>query len=282
MERRPAVTRVDLPDGALEVTEQGHGPSLLLLHGFTGTGATWHSVAAACQGRRRVIAPDLLGHGGSDAPRDPARYALERQADALFTLLVGLDAVPAEVVGYSMGARVALVLALRHPEVVARLVLESPSAGIADPVERASRHAADEALAQALEQDGIESFATAWEAQPLFASHVGLSAGERARLHAERRGHDPSGLAASLRGAGQGVMTPLDDLLGGIGIQSLVVAGELDVVGMARASAVAAAMPAAPLEVIAQAGHTPHLEQPGAFIERLARFLDIRQPTPAH
>lgn len=276
------MTRVDLPDGALEVTEQGHGPSILLLHGFTGTGASWHSVVAAVHGVRRVMAPDLLGHGGSDAPRDPARYALERQADALMTLLVALDAVPAEVVGYSMGARLALVLALRHPEVVASLVLESPSPGISDPEERATRRAADEALAQVLELDGSEAFATAWEALPLFASQADLPATERARLHAERRGHDPSGLAASLRGAGQGVMTPLDDRLGGIGQPSLVVAGELDTVGMARASIVAAAMPAARLEVIDQAGHAPHLEQPGAFIDRLTRFLDIRQPTPAH
>jgi 2-succinyl-6-hydroxy-2,4-cyclohexadiene-1-carboxylate synthase len=273
---------VDLADGALEVIDHGHGPPLLLLHGFTGTAATWHDVAAACQGERRVVAPDLLGHGGSDAPRDPACYALERQADALFALLVALDAVPAEVVGYSMGARLALVLGWRHPEAVARLVLESPSAGIADQDARASRRTADEALARSLERDGIEAFATAWETQPLFASHADLPAGERTRLRAERRSHDPAALAASLRGAGQGAMTPLHEHLGGIGLPTLVIAGELDTVGMNRASAVAAAMPAAHLEVIARAGHTPHLEQPGAFIERLARFLDIRLPTPAH
>lgn len=276
------MTRVDLPDGALEVMDEGQGRPLLLLHGFTGTAATWYRVVAACQHERRVLALDLLGHGGSDAPPDPACYALERQADVLAALLVDLDAVPAEVVGYSMGARLALALAVRHPGTVSRLVLESPSAGIADPQERARRRAADEELARILEQDGIEAFAAAWEAQPLFASLALLRASERARLHDERRIHDPAALAASLRGAGQGAMTPLHDCLGGISTPTLVVAGELDAVGMTRASAVAAAMPGAHLEVIAHAGHTPHLEQTEAFIGRLVTFLDIHEPSHTH
>jgi 2-succinyl-6-hydroxy-2,4-cyclohexadiene-1-carboxylate synthase len=276
------VTRVDLPLGALEVRDQGHGPPLLLLHGFTGTSATWHGVVAACQDQRRVLTPDLLGHGGSDAPRDPTSYGLELQADTLVVLLGRLGAVPAEVVGYSMGARLALVLALRHPEAVARLAIESPSAGIGDPDARASRRAADEALAETLEHHGIEAFATAWERQPLFASQVELAETERARLHAERRTHDPRGLAASLRGAGQGTMSPLHDRLGEISIPTLVVAGELDAVGVRRASRIAAAIPAARLEVIARAGHTPHLEQPGAFIDRLVSFLGIHPPIRTH
>ena len=242
---------------------------------------TWVSLAAALLDQRRVIAPDLLGHGRSDAPADPARYALERQADDLAALLAALDAVPADVVGYSMGARLALVLALRHPSVVRGLVLESPSAGIHDATERARRRAADEALAGQLERDGLASFVETWEAQPLFASQSALPDDLRARLRTERLAHDPRGLAASLRGAGQGVMVPLHDRLAVVDCPALVIAGALDPVGLKRAGEVAAGLPAARLEVVADAGHAPHLEQPEAFLRLAGEHLAVTS-SPVH
>jgi 2-succinyl-6-hydroxy-2,4-cyclohexadiene-1-carboxylate synthase len=274
------MSRVGLGDIWLEVRVSGVGPSVLALHGFTGSGATWDGLAGALGDGRRLIAPDLLGHAGSDAPPDPARYAVERQVDDLAALLDVLAAAPADVVGYSMGARLALVLALRHPGAVRTLVLESPSAGIADERERERRRAADEALAAGLERDGLVAFVDAWEAQPLFASQQALPAEVRARQRTERLRHDPAGLAASLRGAGQGAMAPLHTRLGEIGCTALVIAGALDTVGLARAHLVAAGLPAATLHVVAGAGHAVHLEQPEAFL-RLARQHLSTIPTPA-
>jgi 2-succinyl-6-hydroxy-2,4-cyclohexadiene-1-carboxylate synthase len=250
----------------LEVSIAGRGPSLLALHGFTGTARTWIRLADDLGGERRVIAPDLLGHGRSSAPSDPSRYALEHQADDLAALLAAIDALPADVVGYSMGARLALVLALRHPDAVSALLLESPSAGIADDRERAQRRAADEALATLLDHDGLGAFVEAWEAQPLLASQAALPEDARTALRAERLAHDPRGLAASLRGAGQGVMAPLGDRLPAIACPALVIAGALDPAGLARARVVAAGLPGGHLEIVRGAGHTPHLEQPKAFI----------------
>jgi 2-succinyl-6-hydroxy-2,4-cyclohexadiene-1-carboxylate synthase len=266
------MTRVALDGAELEVEATGRGPAVLALHGFTGTARTWAPLAAALRDQRRVLAPDLLGHGRSSAPADTARYVLERQADDLSALLAALDAVPADVVGYSMGARVALVLALRHPSVVRGLILESPSAGIRDAAERARRRAADEALAGQLERGGLASFVEAWEAQPLFASQSALTDDVRSRLRAERLSHDPRGLAASLRGAGQGVMGPLHDRLAAVGCSTLVIAGALDPVGSARARLVAEGLPAAVLEIVDGAGHAPHLEQPEAFLRLAGEF----------
>jgi 2-succinyl-6-hydroxy-2,4-cyclohexadiene-1-carboxylate synthase len=276
------MTRVALPDGDLEVAMAGHGPPLLLLHGFTGTAGTWSAVIEACRSDRRTVAPDLLGHGRSAAPSDRSRYALERQADDLVSLLDRFDALPADVVGYSMGARIALVLALEHPDAVTRLVLESPSAGIAGADDHAARSAADEALARRLERDGIEAFAEAWERQPALASQAELPAPALDRLRRERRGHDPAGLAASLRGAGQGAMAPLHDRLGTIAAPVLVIAGERDAVGLDRARVVAGGIPGARLAVVDGAGHSPHLERATTFIDLVARFLGIEEPVPAH
>jgi 2-succinyl-6-hydroxy-2,4-cyclohexadiene-1-carboxylate synthase len=275
------MTRVALDGAELEVEATGRGPAVLALHGFTGTARTWAPLAAALRDQRRVLAPDLLGHGRSSAPADPARYALERQADDLSALLAALDAVPADVVGYSMGARLALVLALRHPSAVRGLILESPSAGIHDATERARRRAADDALAGQLEREGLASFVEAWEAQSLFASQSALTDDVRSRLRAERLSHDPRGLAASLRGAGQGVMGPLNDRLAAVGCPALVIAGVLDPVGSERARLVAEGLPAAVLEIVDGAGHAPHLEQPEAFLRLAGERLAVTS-SPVH
>lgn len=265
---------------SLNVLTAGEGPPLLLLHGFTGTARSWSTCLDAWTGHHRVIAPDLLGHGGSEAPADAAAYELERQADDVVDLLRLLDAVPSTVMGYSMGARLALVLALRSPEVVEGLILESPSAGLADPAERAARRAADDRLAADLERDGVAAFVEHWEAQPLFASHAWLGDEVRRAQRQERLRHSPTGLAGSLRGGGQGAMTPLHDRLAEITVPTLVIAGALDPAGLERARIVADGVPSARLEVVQAAGHTPHLERPQDFI-RLANEVIVMAHTAA-
>ena len=155
-----------------------------------------------------------------------------------------------------------------------RLVLESPSAGIADPADRATRVAADEARAVRLERDGIDAFVAEWEREPVFASHAAMPPARRARLHADRLRNRPAGLAASLRGAGQGAMDPLHDRLAGVTAPTLVIAGALDPAGCARATDIAAGIPGARLEVVAGAGHTPHLETPTIFRTLATAFLE--------
>ena len=257
-----------------EVRVGGTGRPLLLLHGFTGRGAAWGAHAAAFRRRFRVVVVDLPGHGRSGTPEDPRRASVERSADDLATILERMGAAPAHVLGYSLGARVALRLAIAHPRSVRRLVLESPSAGIADPPARTARVAADEARAQRLEGDGIDAFGAEWEREPVFASHAAMPPARIARLHAARLHNRPAGLAASLRGAGQGVMEPLGDRLSEVTAPTLAIAGALDPAGCARATDIAAAIPGARLEVIYGAGHTPHLETPRRFRTLATDFLE--------
>ncbi len=264
----------------------GSGPALLLLHGFTGSGRSWAGpMAAAIAAGRTVIAPDLPGHGGTEwciagdrpgmggAPTgDPSRASIERTADDLAALLRALGHDRVDVVGYSMGARVALQLVIAHPSCVAGLVLEAPSAGIADAGERSARRATDEALARTLERGGIEPFVDAWERTPVLAGEAHLDAGARATLRAIRVSHDPAGLAASLRAAGQGAMAPLHGRLHDIGAPTLVVVGADDR-ARDRAEAVAAGIPGARLAVISGAGHAPHLEAPDDFMSLVLDFV---------
>lgn len=274
------MTRVAVDGVRYEVRVGGAGPGLLLLHGFTGRGAAWGPHIHAFRRFATTIQVDLLGHGRSDAPLDPARHAVERQAADIAEIVRRVGPTPVDVLSYSFGARIALALALAAPDVVRRLILESPSAGIADPVERRQRRLADETLADEIEYDGIAPFVARWENLPLFASHAGMPPERRRRLHDERLLNRPAGLANSLRGAGQGAMTPLYDRLAEIATPTLVVCGEVDPV-RSRAEEVATGIPGAALAIVPGVGHTPHLESPARFRDIVLPFMTAPEaPAP--
>ena len=140
--------RIETAGGvSLCVHERGSGPPLLLLHGFSATARSLDALAQGLAEEYRVIAPDLVGHGASDAPRDLAPYRMDACIAQLCALLDALETGPVGVLGYSMGGRVALALLAQAPERVRSGLLVSASAGIANPATRAERRRSDEALA---------------------------------------------------------------------------------------------------------------------------------------
>jgi 2-succinyl-6-hydroxy-2,4-cyclohexadiene-1-carboxylate synthase len=256
------------------VREWGAGPPLVLLHGFTGSGALWDAHARQLAARFRVIAPDLLGHGESDAPSDSARYAMPCAVADLVALLDALAVARAHLLGYSLGGRLALAGAIAHPGRVASLILESASPGLADGAERVARRAADAQLAQRLERDGLASFVDHWLAQPLFASQAALPDATRAATRAARLRQRPAGLAASLRGLGTGSQDPYWTCLRQLAGPVLLLAGEHDAKFQAIARAMRDCIPQAVSAIVPGAGHTTHLENPAAFQDLVRAFLD--------
>ncbi|HWQ28999.1 MAG TPA: 2-succinyl-6-hydroxy-2,4-cyclohexadiene-1-carboxylate synthase [Dehalococcoidia bacterium] len=269
------MSRVEVNGIALNVEQWGEGRPLLCLHGFTGSASTWAPFAGAWPGWR-IVAVDLIGHGASDAPADPARYAMERAVDDLAAVLEATGVRRATVLGYSMGGRVALHFALLAPERVEALILESASPGIDDAAERAARARSDEELAAFIEREGIEAFVDRWESLPLFATQRSLPADTLARQRAQRLANRPEGLANSLRGMGAGAQRPLRSRLGEIRVPALVIAGALDDRYRALAYEMARSMPQATAVIIPGAGHAPHLERPGDFARAVGAFLDGR------
>ena len=258
---------------ALNVEQSGAGRSLLLLHGFTGSAATWAPLKGVLAPLFHTIAPDLIGHGRSDSPAYPDRYRMDRCVADLLALLDALEVARADVLGYSMGGRVALHLAVAAPDRVGALVLESSSPGIADAAERQARIAADETLADAIKVEGLEAFVERWERLPLFASQAALPEDTRARLHAQRLRNNPLGLANSLRGMGTGQQESLWDRLAGLNIPTLLIVGELDTKYCALAGAMCALLSNARAVIVPGAGHAVHLEQPQTFAKNVLEFL---------
>lgn len=241
-------------------------PRLVLVHGFTQTGRSWATIAADLARDHEVVTVDAPGHGrsgavGADLPTAAA--------------LLGELGARAVYVGYSMGGRIALHLAVAEPDLVEGLVLLGATAGIDDPAERATRRAADEALAEDIERDGVDAFLRTWLAGPLFA---GLSP-EAAGLD-DRRTNTAAGLAMSLRRCGTGVQEPLWERLGAVTAPALVLAGEHDPKFTALGRRLAATLPQGTFATIPSAGHAAHLEQPEAFVGVVRPWLAAQFPPP--
>ena len=245
----------------LHTNATGDGSPVVLLHGFTQSGAAWDRIAAKLAAEHRVVTIDAPGHGGSA----DVRAGLADGAD----LMVEAAPAPAAWVGYSMGGRFALHVALRHPGAVSRLMLVSTTAGIEDSQERARRREADEALAERIEADGVDSFLREWLSQPLFSSLPPEAAGLESRL-----GSTTEGLASSLRLAGAGEQEPAWGRLRSLSMPVLVVTGELDAKYTALGERLVEEIGEnARLVVMAGAGHACHLERPAAFLDAVEPFL---------
>lgn len=228
----------------------GH-PPLILLHGFTQTGRSWDPFLEHLRSDRPVIRVDLPGHGSSGH----AEADLDRIAD-----LVVDTCGSGTYLGYSMGGRVALHIALRHPHVVSQLILIGATPGIIDPDERADRRRQDESLAAEIERDGVPVFIERWLDNPLFA---GLP--RRPADVEDRRRNTARGLADSLRHAGTGTQRPLWGDLGRLTMPVTVIVGAEDhkftAIGHDMVRAIG---PNASLHLVAAAGHSAHLERPDA------------------
>jgi 2-succinyl-6-hydroxy-2,4-cyclohexadiene-1-carboxylate synthase len=233
---------------------------LVLLHGFTNTGASWDGVISALPERYRSLAPDLRGHGSASVRR-PVSLA------AVIDDLAGLVDGPFTLAGYSMGGRLALHVALALDGRVTRLILIGASPGLADARERAERRAADERLADEVETMTIEAFAQRWAATPVLADQPPEV---QAAIGAQRLLSTPAGLAAALRGLGTGALPSLWGRLADLTVPVDLIVGARDEKFRATAEQMLAAMPDARLHTVSGAGHAVHLEDPGAVAAIIA------------
>lgn len=244
--------------------------ALLFLHGFMGSGRDWKKTAAALPDFRCILV-DLPGHGMS--AECPANlYPMPGATLALLAVLDDADFERCIPVGYSMGGRLALYLALTYPDRCRALVVESGSPGLASEREREARREWDESKTAELERQGLDVFLEDWYRQPLFHS-IGRDEARFAELMDRRRRNDTAGLASSLRLMGTGSQPPLWRQLPGIPFPWLAVAGELDSRYRKTMQDMVSLSENGRLVTIPDAGHNTHFENPEAFSRALREFL---------
>lgn len=265
--------------GGVELHADWDGPpgpeerTLVLLHGFTGDISTWEPVRPGLRRLGKTLALDLVGHGKSPKPDDATLYSMEACSALVVAVLDRHALGPVWLVGYSMGGRVALHLAARHPERVAGLIVISASPGLENADARAARAAEDRDLAESIIAWGVPAFVERWLNQPLFATLKQLSAEQQAVQRAQRLRNSPVGLANSLRGMGTGAMHPLWDDLPFMPMPTLIHAGQQDAKFVDIARRMEALLPHATLHLFPGAGHLPHVTNPAAWLEQVEAFF---------
>ncbi|MEK7296025.1 MAG: alpha/beta fold hydrolase [Actinomycetota bacterium] len=235
---------------------------IAFVHGFTQTRQSWNPLLGHLPDTYQFMTIDAPGHGESPS----GAIDLEQTASQIVA-----TAGSAVYCGYSMGARICLHAALAHPESVIGLVLISGTAGIDDDTERDLRRNADQQLAQHILDIGVDTFVDEWLAQAMFST---LPRDDEDR--ALRGTNTASGLANSLITAGTGSQHPLWNRLGELRMPVLILAGTNDLKFAELAERLHRSIPTSQLELIQNAGHAVHYEQPLVVASLLQRWLNSR------
>ena len=260
----------------VEVCGVSEGFPFLLLHGFTGDSSTWVPFCPVWGKHSRLIIPDIIGHGKTEAPNEIHRYSIEAAAADIIKLLDQLEIAQIDVLGYSMGGRLALTIALVYPERVRKLILVSASPGLKTEEERTFRRMKDRELADFINERGIQSFVDYWEAIPLFSTMVNLPNRTKESIREQRLSNSATGLSNSLLGMGTGSQPSWWDKLNMLSCEVLLITGEKDEKFCKIAEKMQAEMKKASWIVINDGGHAIHVEQKEKFGTIVSDFLSIK------
>ena len=246
--------------------------TILALHGFTGGGTDFAPFAKLCGGNWHC--PNLPGHG-PEPQIDCTPEATLRSVETERSPLNAQSSTPNILLGYSMGARAALLHAVQNPDKWDALILISPNPGMEDTEARKERRAVDEKLARRIEEHGVDAFIEFWQNTPMIRSQKRIRKDWRDTMHAGRKQHTATGLATSLRQFGQGQCPNLWSELPKLTMPVLLISGTEDRKYTAIAERMASILPNCTLQEIKASGHMPHLEAPAASAHTITHFLDI-------
>jgi 2-succinyl-6-hydroxy-2,4-cyclohexadiene-1-carboxylate synthase len=255
-------------------------PRVLFLHGFWGDRSSFAETIDRLGDRVYALSVDLPGHGQTPIA---GNCSMETVAAQVTDLLDRLQFWPCRIVGYSLGGRLALYLALHlaltlpDPSQLTGLILESASPGLADPIARADRRQADEIWARRLELEPIEAVLDDWYRQPIFSSLVQHPA--FLAMRSRRLTHHGPSLAMMMRGLGLGQQPNLWPLLPLLTIPTLLIVGDRDTKFCQLNHRIQAQNPTQiTLQIMLNCGHNCHLEDPETYAITIVSFLEKTCP----
>ena len=251
-------------------TSQGKGQALVLLHGFTGSSATWQSFIDDWKKGFHVVTIDLPGHGQTTGS---SNLSMAEVCEHLTVLLDHLGIEKCHLLGYSMGGRTALSFAMWYPLYVESLLLESASPGLRTIDEQQERIDKDTKLADRIRKDGVEKFVAFWEAIPLFSTQQKLSKEVQQKIRQERLRQSAEGLATSLTSVGTGKQPSWWDDLHQVKQRVCLIVGKEDEKFVHLNHEMAQQFIRSECHIVPEAGHAVHIEQPNDFAYIVQQFI---------
>lgn len=248
---------------------------VLLLHGFTGCAEDWLPIIDLLPDNCNYICLDLIGHGKSDHPVAPEFYYTDSIVEQIKTVKERIIKDSKIIlVGYSMGGRAALSYAIKYPDDIKGLVLESSSAGIKNDTERNKRYEEDLKLIEFISSHTMEEFIDFWQDQEMFNTQRRFSNDKLKRLKKIKYNNSKIGLMNTLIGFSTGIMPPLHDKLKKISVKVILISGELDTKYTFINSKIARGFHKAKHKVVKNSGHNTHLEEPKRFAEIITNYFN--------
>lgn len=261
-----------LPIWPYQTIGDSYRPAIIFLHGFMGAGADWLSTAKNLADYFYCILPDLPGHGWNTGFPLTHPLDFETAADGLRQLIDRLSLTQTHLVGYSLGGRIALYTAICYPQLISTLVIESANPGLETESARRSRAALDDQRAEQILAEGLDAFVEQWYQLDLFRS-LQTQPELLDSIKVRRKKNDPRWTAKIIRELSPGRQPPLWDRLDGLSMPTLLLAGALDPAYTAVVTQMGQKFRQATIEIMPDAGHNIHLEQPENFSQIIREFL---------
>lgn len=246
---------------------------ILFLHGFTGSSNDWKDIAHHIDNRFNIAVLDFIGHGKSDSPAEEKYYSPAQIINQLNFIINCLRKEKVILAGYSMGGRAALSYAVKFPQNICGLILESSTTGISSENLRIERIERDKELSEFILNNSIEAFVDYWRNLDLFNSQKNLPTEKLNEIKKAKLNNDRTGLANMLKGFSTGKMEPLFDQVKNIPAKTLLISGELDEKFTTINSQIVNNFQSAEHIIIKNAGHNTHLEQPSLYLDAVNNFL---------
>ncbi len=246
---------------------------IIALHGFTGSGLDFDPIVDLLPKKTLFIAPDLIGHGESDCPRNSGYYS----EPFIFELISGIQKryrLPHfHLLGYSLGGRLALRYSLHSNKCLDSLILISSTPGIKVKQDRLERKYADKHLAQNITERGISWFCKEWEKIPILRSQKNIPPEIMNPLRERKLKNNITGLSNTLEHLSNGNLMPVWDNLSTITTPTYLFTGADDLKFTEIAKQMKTLIPLSTHSIIPNTGHLPHLESLKAFSQSLNSII---------